>query len=72
MNDFIDIGVLGADTVDAAGRTEKRFLYLKKYRLTRGEHEITVVVNGEPKVAGVDPLGLLIDQNRNDNFKPIK
>jgi hypothetical protein len=72
MNDFIDIGVLGADTVDAAGRTEKRFLYLKKYRLTRGEHEITVVVNGEPKAAGVDPLGLLIDQNRNDNFKPIK
>ncbi|HXB33870.1 MAG TPA: hypothetical protein VNV35_10625 [Puia sp.] len=72
MNDFIDIGVLGTDTVDAAGRTEKRFLFLQKYRLTHGEHEITVVVEGEPKAVGIDPLGLLIDRNRNDNFKKIE
>jgi hypothetical protein len=58
--------------VDAAGRTEKRFLFLQKYRLTHGEHEITVVVEGEPKAVGIDPLGLLIDRNRNDNFKQIE
>jgi hypothetical protein len=72
MNDYIDIGVLGADSVDAAGRRGKRFLYLHKYRLTRGKHEIVVVVQGEPKVVGIDPLGLLIDRQRNDNYKPIE
>jgi hypothetical protein len=72
MNDYIDIGVLGADTVGAGGLTEKRFLYLHKYKLTQGRHEISVVVEGEPKEAGIDPLGLLIDRNRNDNSKKIE
>ena len=71
MNDFIDIGVLGADTVGADGRSGKRYLYLQKYRLTRGVHEITVLVKAEPKAVGIDPLGLLIDPKRNDNFKMI-
>jgi ABC-2 type transport system permease protein len=72
MNDYIDIGVFGADTVDAGGRRGKRFLYLHKYRLTRGKHEIVVVIQGEPKVVGIDPLGLLIDRQRNDNYKAIE
>jgi hypothetical protein len=72
MNDYIDIGVLGADTVGAGGLTEKRFLYLHKYKLTQGRHEISVVVEGEPKEVGIDPLGLLIDRNRNDNSKKIE
>jgi hypothetical protein len=72
MNDFIDIGVLGADSVGAGGRREKRFLYLKKYKLTRGQHEMTVVVEGQPKVVGIDPLGLLIDRAGNDNWKKIE
>jgi hypothetical protein len=72
MNDYIDIGVLGADSVGAGGRVEKRFLYLHKYKLTRGVHEITVVVEGEPKAVAVDPLGLLIDRNGNDNWKGIE
>jgi ABC-2 type transport system permease protein len=72
MNDYIDIGVLGADSVGAGGRSEKRFLYLHKYKLTRGEHEITVVVEGEPKVVGIDPLGLLMDRNGNNNWKEVE
>ncbi|HET6253582.1 MAG TPA: hypothetical protein VFE32_05890 [Puia sp.] len=71
MKDYIDIGVLGADRTDAAGRTEKQLLYRKKYLLTRGEHEITVVVEGVPKAVAVDPLGLLIDRNNGDNYKKI-
>lgn len=72
MKDYIDIGVLGADVTNAAGRTEKQLLYRKKWLLTRGEHEITVVVHGNPKAAAVDPLGLLIDRNINDNVRAIE
>jgi len=72
MNDYIDIGVLAADSLGADGRPEKRFLYLQKYRLTQGVHEITVVVRGEPKAVGIDPLGMLIDRNRGDNIKKIE
>jgi ABC-2 type transport system permease protein len=72
MNDYIDIGVLGSDVRDTGGRLGKQFLYRKKYRLTRGEHEITVLVKGVPKAVGVDPLGLLIDRNSNDNLKGIE
>jgi hypothetical protein len=72
MKDYIDIGVLGADVTDAAGRREKQLLYRKKWLLTRGEHEITVVVKGEPKAVAVDPLGLLIDRNISDNIKAIE
>jgi hypothetical protein len=72
MNDYIDIGVLGADTVDAGGRRGKHFLYFSKYRFTRGKHEVVVLVQGEPKAVGIDPLGLLIDRQRNDNYKPIE
>jgi hypothetical protein len=72
MKDYIDIGVLGADVTDAAGRTGKQLLYRKKWLLTRGEHEITVVVAGEPKAVAVDPLGLLIDRNNSDNIKAIE
>ena len=72
MKDYIDIGVLGADVTDAAGRGEKQFLYRKKWLLTQGEHEITVVVKGKPKAVAVDPLGLLIDRNNNDKVKAIE
>jgi len=72
MNDYIDIGVYGADIKDKNGRTEVNFLYLKKYKLTRGEHEFSIVVKGKPKTVGVDPLGKLIDRNPNDNLKDVE
>jgi hypothetical protein len=72
MRDYIDIGVLGVDVTNAAGRREKQLLYRKKWFLTRGEHEITVVVRGNPKAAAVDPLGLLMDRNISDNIKAIE
>jgi ABC-2 type transport system permease protein len=71
MNDFIDIGVMGADKRDSLGRMGKNFLYLKRQRLTRGEHVITVVVKGKPEAVGVDPVGLLMDQRFEDNVKRI-
>ena len=72
MNDYIDIGVYGTDVNDKSGRTQVNFLYLKKYKLTRGEHEFTIVVKGRPRSVGVDPLGKLIDRNPNDNLKDLE
>ncbi|MGZ3776694.1 MAG: hypothetical protein ACXVI9_03645 [Mucilaginibacter sp.] len=72
MNDYIDIGVFGTDVNDKTGRTQVNFLYLKKYKLTRGEHEFSIVVKGRPRSVGVDPLGKLIDRNPNDNLKDVE
>ncbi len=72
MSDYIDIGVFGVDKKDKNGRTEANLLYLRKYKLTRGENEFNIIVKGKPISAGVDPLGKLIDRNPNDNLKSIE
>jgi ABC-2 type transport system permease protein len=68
MNDYIDIGVFAADSKDKNGRTQTNPLYLKKYKLTAGEHTISVIVKGEPPVrVGIDPYVKLIDRIPDDN-----
>ena len=58
MDDWIDIGVLGAD--DAP-------LYLKKHRLHAGETTLAIEVTGKPERAGIDPVVKLIDRRPDDN-----
>jgi ABC-2 type transport system permease protein len=72
MNDYIDIGVYGADIKNSDGRMQANLLYLKKYKLTRGQHEFSIIVKGKPRSVGVDPLGKLIDRNPNDNIKDVE
>jgi ABC-2 type transport system permease protein len=60
FNDYIDIGVYDRD---------HRVLYLKKWRLSAGEHIIRVQVQGKPARAVIDPKGLLIDIKPEDNGK---
>jgi len=72
MSDYIDVGIFGADLKDKSGRSQTNLLYLKKYKLTRGEHEFSIVVKGKPRSVGVDPLAKLIDRNPNDNLKDIE
>ena len=68
MNDYIDIGVFAADSKDKNGRTQTNPLYLKKYKLTAGEHTISIIVKGEPPVrVGIDPYVKLIDRIPDDN-----
>jgi ABC-2 type transport system permease protein len=69
MNDYIDIGVFGAESNNKDGRSQTNPLYLKKYKLTAGDHTFTVIVKGKPKYAGIDPFGKLIDRNPIDNLK---
>jgi ABC-2 type transport system permease protein len=71
INDYIDLGVFSANTINKAGRWQTNSLYLKKYRLTAGAHTITVKVNGKPQYVAVDPFANLIDRNENDNFKNL-
>lgn len=72
MNDFIDIGIFGQDMKNSDGRTRARFLYLKRYKFKRGDHELTITVKGKPKAVAIDPLGYLVDRNQNDNLKNLE
>ncbi|HEX6085331.1 MAG TPA: hypothetical protein VF266_12450 [Thermoanaerobaculia bacterium] len=63
MHDFVEIGVYGDATADP--------LYLRKHRIRSGRQRISVVVNGTPARAGVDPRLLLIDRNWTDNLRPV-
>ncbi|HEY4195841.1 MAG TPA: hypothetical protein VGM63_09925, partial [Mucilaginibacter sp.] len=69
MNDYIDIGVFAANSNNKEGRSVINPLYLKKYKLTYGQHTISVIVKGKPVNAGIDPYAKLIDRQPNDNIK---
>ena len=71
MNDYIDIGVFAADAADKNGRKITMPLYLKKYKLTAGEHDMKVIVKGKPVRVGIDPYVKLIDRIPDDNVKDL-
>jgi len=71
MNDYIDIGVFGADKADKKGYVQYNPLYLKKHRLTEGEHTIELVVKGRPTQVGIDPYKNLIDRRPDDNARAV-
>jgi aminopeptidase N len=58
MDDWVDIGVLGADD---------KPLYLKKHRVRSGESTFTIEVAEKPVRAGIDPVVKLIDRRPDDN-----
>jgi ABC-2 type transport system permease protein len=72
MNDYIDIGIFGADTADKNGRSQANPLYLRKYKLTQGRHTFRIIVKGKPVRAGIDPLATLIDRQPDDNMKDLE
>lgn len=69
MNDFIDIGVFGANHRDRQGQMQDNPLYLEKHRFTSGKHILDLVVLGKPEWVGVDPYLKLMDRNTLDNAK---
>jgi hypothetical protein len=71
MNDYIDIGIFGKQVKGAGNRMVSNTLYLKKYKLKRGQQSFSVIVKGEPASVGIDPFSKLIDRNPNDNIKDI-
>ena len=71
-NDYIDIGIFTDDKVEASGKKLTQPLYLKKHRLTNGEHTIVLTVKGKPVRAGIDPYNKLIDRVPEDNKKEVE
>jgi ABC-type transport system involved in multi-copper enzyme maturation permease subunit len=63
LDDWIDIGVL-----DAGNKP----LYLEKRRVDRGDAAFTVVVDGKPARAGIDPYNKLIDRRPKDNTVAVE
>jgi len=64
--DWIEVGVFG---VDIDGHEIE--LCREKRRLETGEGRLEVVVDQEPKRAGIDPRNLLIDRVAGDNSKTV-
>ncbi len=58
LADWIDIGVLDAG---------KKPLYRKKHLIDKPEMEFTLVVDGVPDTAGIDPWNKLVDRKPDDN-----
>lgn len=71
MNDYIDIGAFGDDIKDKNGFVHAHLVYLKRYKLSRGAHELNFIVKGKPKNVAIDPLGYLVDRQPNDNMKDL-
>ncbi len=65
----IDIGVF-ARAADGKEANEK-VLYLEKREIKDGDSTLTLVVDGEPYEAGIDPYNKLVDRNSNDNRKKV-
>lgn len=64
MRDLVEIGVYGA----AAGGTEGAVLHRGLHPIHGGRQRITVVVDGTPSRAGIDPRHLLLDVVPGDNL----
>jgi hypothetical protein len=53
MDEMVDIGVLSKNG---------DIIYRQKHQLKSGENTITVAVDKEPDLAGVDPLNMLVNR----------
>ncbi len=69
MSDYVDIGVFDAkeDPMSKLGKV----MYMKKVKLTEGQHIIHCVVDQQPAKAGVDPYNKLIDRDAEDNVMTV-
>ena len=61
MADYIDIGVF------AGTKEEEKPLYMKREKLTQEHQTFSIMVDGQPTRAGIDPYNKLIDRIVDDN-----
>ena len=62
VDDWIDVGVFGADGTA---------LYFQKHHATEPEWSLSVVVASPPVRAGIDPYNKLIDRVPDDNVRAV-
>jgi hypothetical protein len=71
LDEALDVGVFTAEP----GKKEfKRtsVLSMERQRVRSGKQTLTVVVDQEPKFAGVDPYNKYVDRNSDDNVQPVE
>jgi aminopeptidase N len=69
LDDWIDVGVFG-DKADGAP-PEGTVLALEKRRIATGDGTIEIVVDQEPRKAGIDPFNKLIDRVPDNNIVAV-
>jgi hypothetical protein len=69
INDWVDVGVFGAEDALTGVPTT---LYLQKHLIDSNQQQIVVTVDSEPVSVGIDPLNKLIDRNPSDNVVPAQ
>ena len=69
LDDWIDIGIFGDR--DPKGPSEGRLLAVEKRRVDHAAATFEMVVDQEPKKAGIDPFNKLIDRNPGDNLVSV-
>lgn len=57
--DWIDVGVYAQET--------NELLYLKKHKITSQNTTLEIIVDQKPSIAGIDPIGKLMDKDDDDN-----
>jgi len=67
VNDWVDIGVLGASKT----KGNEPVLALEKHHLTTPKATFSFVIATKPDRAGIDPLNKLVDRNPDDNMKKV-
>jgi len=68
LKDYLEVGIFGKNDM---GGNEENELYLIKHKITQIHNKITLVVDKQPMIAGVDPDNKLIDTNARDNRMKI-
>jgi ABC-2 type transport system permease protein len=69
LREAVDVGVFGARPGEGKGQAAA--LSLAKYELRQGVNELSIVVEGRPERAVVDPDVSRIDRNRFDNAMAV-
>ncbi|HEV7485087.1 MAG TPA: M1 family aminopeptidase [Thermoanaerobaculia bacterium] len=67
VNDWVDIGVLGASKI----KGNEPVLAIEKHHLTSPYATFSFVIATKPDRAGIDPLNKLVDRNPDDNTKKV-
>ena len=70
LDEAFDIGVFAAEP-GKAGYTKASVLSMERGRVHSGRQTLTVVVDQEPKFAGVDPYNKYVDRNSGDNVRKV-
>ena len=67
---MIDIGVF-TENLDDTYEGSDHVLYMDKHRIDENTMRIELIVDEEPRYAGIDPYNKLIDRNSDDNLMPV-